>query len=232
MKIGYFLSSEETALAGLVRQATLAERAGFDELYIQQVGRGHERLFELYAEQILPQFNGTCSSDGAAAHAHLSAGDDRRRRDAVTRVGRARLSPAGPLAVTVHGDVERLTDGSHPLVSQPSQPLDKHRDRNALDRVEVDSRSQRDRVAVRLDDDLARETSNRRRTRRDERASQPWDCRIAREHDDWPPADVWQLTPPELSSRWDGARGHDAAAASRNDARSPHASGFSGGVVS
>jgi G6PDH family F420-dependent oxidoreductase len=33
------------------------EEAGFDELYIQQVGDGHERLFELYAQEILPRFN-------------------------------------------------------------------------------------------------------------------------------------------------------------------------------
>jgi G6PDH family F420-dependent oxidoreductase len=33
------------------------EQAGFDELYIQQVGSGHERLFELYAQEILPRFN-------------------------------------------------------------------------------------------------------------------------------------------------------------------------------
>jgi hypothetical protein len=30
MKIGYFLSSEETVRSELVRQATLAEQAGYD----------------------------------------------------------------------------------------------------------------------------------------------------------------------------------------------------------
>ena len=34
MKIGYFLSSEETAPRELVRQASLAEQAGFDGLWI------------------------------------------------------------------------------------------------------------------------------------------------------------------------------------------------------
>src|SRR5436305_5308910 len=34
MKIGYFLSSEETAPRELVRQATMAEQAGFDGLWI------------------------------------------------------------------------------------------------------------------------------------------------------------------------------------------------------
>ncbi len=35
------------------------EEAGFDELYVQQVGDGHERMFELYAEEILPRYNGS-----------------------------------------------------------------------------------------------------------------------------------------------------------------------------
>src|SRR5205814_10105058 len=42
------------------------EEAGFDELYIQQVGDGHERLFELYAQEILPRFNGRDSRAVAA----------------------------------------------------------------------------------------------------------------------------------------------------------------------
>jgi G6PDH family F420-dependent oxidoreductase len=32
------------------------EDAGFDELYVQQVGDGHERLFELYSQEILPRY--------------------------------------------------------------------------------------------------------------------------------------------------------------------------------
>jgi G6PDH family F420-dependent oxidoreductase len=42
------------------------EDAGFDELYVQQVGGGHERLFELYAQEILPRF---ASAPAAAGHA-------------------------------------------------------------------------------------------------------------------------------------------------------------------
>ncbi len=33
------------------------EDAGFDELYIQQIGRDHERFFETYAGEILPRFH-------------------------------------------------------------------------------------------------------------------------------------------------------------------------------
>jgi G6PDH family F420-dependent oxidoreductase len=35
------------------------EDAGFDELYVQQVGDGHERMFELYSQDILPRYNGS-----------------------------------------------------------------------------------------------------------------------------------------------------------------------------
>ncbi|HWX97437.1 MAG TPA: LLM class F420-dependent oxidoreductase [Solirubrobacteraceae bacterium] len=43
----------------LERHAQAIERyleAGFDEVYVQQVGGGHERFFELYAREILPRF--------------------------------------------------------------------------------------------------------------------------------------------------------------------------------
>jgi predicted outer membrane protein len=35
------------------------EEAGFDELYVQQVGGGHEQMFELYSQGILPRYNGS-----------------------------------------------------------------------------------------------------------------------------------------------------------------------------
>jgi G6PDH family F420-dependent oxidoreductase len=50
------------------------EEAGFDELYIQQVGDGHERMFELYAQEILPRYNGDAPpSRASAAMARSSA---------------------------------------------------------------------------------------------------------------------------------------------------------------
>jgi G6PDH family F420-dependent oxidoreductase len=44
--------------------------AGFDELYIQQIGGEHERFFELYASEILPRFAG---GDGSNGRVHASA---------------------------------------------------------------------------------------------------------------------------------------------------------------
>jgi hypothetical protein len=64
-RFGYFLSSEETSPAELVRQARLAEDhikgiraytdAGFDEVYVSQVGSGQAGFFEFYASQVLPR---------------------------------------------------------------------------------------------------------------------------------------------------------------------------------
>ena len=54
-RFGYFLSSEETSPAELVRQARMAEEAGFDEVYVSQVGSGHAGFFEFYASQVLPR---------------------------------------------------------------------------------------------------------------------------------------------------------------------------------
>jgi G6PDH family F420-dependent oxidoreductase len=50
------------------------EQAGFDELYIQQVGGGHERVFELYAEHVVPRFAGDGrGGDGSRPRAREAA---------------------------------------------------------------------------------------------------------------------------------------------------------------
>jgi alkanesulfonate monooxygenase SsuD/methylene tetrahydromethanopterin reductase-like flavin-dependent oxidoreductase (luciferase family) len=50
---GYFLSCEEYGPTELIRQARLAEEAGFDEVYIGQVGGEHDGFFEFYANTVL-----------------------------------------------------------------------------------------------------------------------------------------------------------------------------------
>jgi hypothetical protein len=54
-RYGYFLSCEEYDPADLIRQARLAEQAGFDEVYVGQVGGAPEAFFEFFAEQVLPR---------------------------------------------------------------------------------------------------------------------------------------------------------------------------------
>jgi G6PDH family F420-dependent oxidoreductase len=48
------------------------EQAGFDELYIQQVGEEQERFFEVYASEILPHFSKPGQASGPTAERQLS----------------------------------------------------------------------------------------------------------------------------------------------------------------
>ena len=49
-------------------------RAGFDELYIQQIGTNHERVFELYAEHVVPRFARDAQhGDGSAPRERAAA---------------------------------------------------------------------------------------------------------------------------------------------------------------
>jgi len=88
MRIGYFdedMIAEDVPCGPDLERHLEAireyEDAGFDELYIQQIGGDHERFFderffELYAREVLPHFD--ASSDGGerrelAAHAEVSS---------------------------------------------------------------------------------------------------------------------------------------------------------------
>ncbi len=50
-RFGYFLPREEYGPADLVRQARLADEAGFDEVYIGQAGGEHEGFFRLLLQR-------------------------------------------------------------------------------------------------------------------------------------------------------------------------------------
>jgi alkanesulfonate monooxygenase SsuD/methylene tetrahydromethanopterin reductase-like flavin-dependent oxidoreductase (luciferase family) len=66
MKIGYFLSCEEWAPHELLTQAVKAQsagfeglwisdhQAGFDELYVNQIGPGQDAFFNAYRDHVLP----------------------------------------------------------------------------------------------------------------------------------------------------------------------------------
>ena len=136
----------------------------------------------------------------------------------------------GPSGLTVDRDREGAANVAQTSIGQAAQPLDKNAGRNALDRVEVDSRTPGDRVVARLENDLARERPDGCRARRDEHSPESRNRRVAREDHDGAPADLRELAPPDLTPSGEGV--HDAAAASRNDARSPHSSGSSSGCSS
>jgi hypothetical protein len=55
----------------------------------------------------------------------------------------------------VHGDLKRYAEFAHPVVAESSEALNKNRDGDALNRVEVDSRTVGDWIIARLQHDLA-----------------------------------------------------------------------------
>jgi len=130
----------------------------------------------------------------------------------------------------VDRDLEGRTDVPHTGFGQPAQPAHEDCDRDALDRVQVDRRTPRDGIVNGFEDNLAGEPSDRCCAGSDERASEPWDRAVTGQHDDGASTDLHQLAPPHLPP---GRKcDHEAAAARRNDARSPHSSGSSAGCSS
>lgn len=142
-----------------------------------------------------------------------------RRRSAARRSARA-----------IDRDGQGVAHLAHTSVAQPAEPVDQDGKRDAFDRVEVDRRTARYGVVSGLKHHFADEPTNVRRARRDQCAPVPRDRRITREHDDRTAADLGHLAPPNLAPR--GQCGHVAAAARRNEARSPHSSGSSSGCSS
>lgn len=141
-----------------------------------------------------------------------------------------KATPIWESALAVHGDRQSGADLLHAKVAQASESLDEHRNRDALDRVKIDCRSTRHGIAAGLEHDLARQPSDRRRARPNERPPKPRNGCISGQDDDRSLVDARELAPPHLATF--GRRGHDAAAASRNEARSPHSSGSSRGWAS
>ncbi len=129
----------------------------------------------------------------------------------------------------VHRNCERRADLGHSAVAHATDSIRKHTYRDAFDRIEIDSGSATHRIIARLKDDFASEAADRGRARCDQSATESGNCRITREDDDGSAANLGRFAPPEFAAQW-GA--HVAAAADRNDWRSPHSSGSSMGCCS
>jgi hypothetical protein len=143
----------------------------------------------------------------------------------------AGLRRTGPGSVgAVDSDCKCGADLAHSSVAQSPRTADEGGNRDALDRVEVHRAMTRHRVVTRFEHDLADEAADRRCAWRHECAAMPRNHRVPRKDDDWSANDLGHLAPPDLPARWEVA--HDAAAARRNDARSPHSSGSSSGCSS
>lgn len=130
-----------------------------------------------------------------------------------------------PRSSAVGGHVERPADLSHPRTAERADSFDEHSNRDRLHRVQVHRGATVDRIVVGFEDDLTWQTSDVRGARRNERTTQPRDGGVTREHNHRSATDLWWFTPPEFATlrRWV----HVDAAASRNDARSPHSSSAS-----
>ncbi len=132
--------------------------------------------------------------------------------------------------LAVDGDLQCGTDLPHACIAQSADAFDEYGEGHAFNRVEIHGAEATDGIVPWLENDFTRQTSDRGRTWCDEGSSKPRYGGIAREHDDGPPPDVGRFAPPQLASQ---RCGHQvAAAAARNDARSPHSSGSSSGCVS
>src|SRR4051812_48605328 len=118
----------------------------------------------------------------------------------------------------------------HAVIAEATQAVNQRRHRDALDRIEIDHRDERDRVVRGLEQDLGRDPADRSRARPDERTPQTRDGCVAGEDDDRPTPDLRKLAPPDIAPR--GKRAHDAPAAARKEARSPHSSFSSSGWTS
>ena len=112
----------------------------------------------------------------------------------------------------------------HPLAAQSAESLDQHCDRDALDRVEIDSRKPGDRVRARFEEDLARKVPDIGCAGGDQGAAQSGDGSVPGQDKYRTSANVREFAPPEFPST--SCVGHVAAAAERNDSRSPHSSGL------
>ncbi len=133
-------------------------------------------------------------------------------------------------AFAVDGDLERVADLMHPVAAQTAQAFDERPDRNALDRIEIDDRDERNRVIRRLEENLGWDPADRSRAWADERTPETRDCGVSRKHNHRPAPDLRKLAPPDIASR--RKRRHEEPAAARNEARSPHSSASSSGCAS
>ena len=174
---------------------------GDDDPRIAVVAEAHEAA---RADRSDPVHDGTVDPNGAGS-------------------ARARVDSAS----AGYGDIQGLADLAHALVAEPAETLDKRPERDALDRVEVDSGRARHGIVARLERHLARESTDRRGAGADQCAPKARDRSVTRQHHYGATADLGELTPPHLPSRW--KRAHEEPAAARNDARSPHSSPASSG---
>lgn len=83
------------------------------------------------------------------------------------------------LLSAVNCDRKGTADLSHPRLGEAAEPVDEHSGRHALHRVEVDRRAPWNGILVRLQDDLAGQSTDRRRAGGYQCSLEPRDRRVA-----------------------------------------------------
>jgi hypothetical protein len=119
-------------------------------------------------------------------------------------------------------NLECLTDLSHPRAAQRTDPFDQCGGWHRLDRVQIDGTAASDRIFAGVENDLTRQTSDRGRTRRNDRTTEPRDGCVTRQDHNWSSTDLRRFAPPQLTSNRHNT--HVAEATLRNEARSPQSS--------
>ncbi len=102
--------------------------------------------------------------------------------------------------LTVHSNRQRGADLTHSFAVETTQPIRERADRNALYRVEVDGRSQRDRVLPGFKHNLAGKPSNVRGAGSNHGTPKSGNGSIARQHDNRATRCLRQLAPPDFAS--------------------------------
>ena len=130
----------------------------------------------------------------------------------------------------VDGHLQGCAELAHASVGEAPESVDENTHRNALHGVEIDGRRPGHGIFAGLQEYLAWQSPDRRGAGCHDGTSQSGDGSVAREDHDRPATDARQFAPPNLSTGGNGI--HEAEAASRNEARSPHSSGSSSGCSS
>ena len=131
---------------------------------------------------------------------------------------------------TVNRNGEGFADFGDPGVTQSPDSIDKHTYGNAFDGVKVDSCAPDDRFYAWFKHHFTRQPSDGCCALGYQRSMQTRDGNISGEHDDRTAADLGGFAPPKFSTQRQGT--HEAAAADRNELRSPHSSRSSIGCSS
>ena len=112
------------------------------------------------------------------------------------RLGGAPVCVSGE---TVDSHSQRRADLVYPLVAETTETLSERTERDAFDRIEIHCQTLWNRVAVRFEDDFAREATDVGCARSNQGAPEPGDRNVARQDNDRTAGDLGQFAPPGFS---------------------------------